>query len=79
MDIIREQGVAPEAVLRRTVDFYGADKVMWGSDIGTSSGTYKEMVKRAVDSTALLDERERREVLHDTGLRIFVGSNEMAA
>jgi predicted TIM-barrel fold metal-dependent hydrolase len=79
MDIIREQGVAPEAVLRRTVDFYGADKVMWGSDIGTSSGTYKEMVKRALDSTALLDERERRKVLHDTGLRIFVGSNEMAA
>lgn len=75
MDVIREQGIAPEAVLRRTVDFYGADKVMWGSDIGTSSGTYKEMVERAIASTALLTEDERRQVLHDTGRRVFVGWN----
>jgi predicted TIM-barrel fold metal-dependent hydrolase len=73
MDVIREQGVAPEAVLRRAVDFYGADKVMWGSDIGTSSGTYREMVERALESTALLNEDERRKVLHDTGRRVFAG------
>jgi len=73
MDVIREQGVAPEQVLRRAVDFYGADKLMWGSDIGTSSGTYKEMVQRGIDSTALLNEDERRKVLHDTGRRIFAG------
>ena len=75
MDVIREQGIAPEAVLRRTVDFFGADKVMWGSDIGTSSGTYKEMVERAIDSTRLLDEEERRKVLHDTGRQVFLGWN----
>ncbi len=73
MDVIREKGIAPEAVLRRTVDFFGADKVMWGSDIGTSSGTYKEMVERAVASTALLTEDERRKVLHDTGRKVFGG------
>ncbi|HWW65816.1 MAG TPA: amidohydrolase family protein [Sphingomonadaceae bacterium] len=73
MDIIREQGVSPEAVLRRAVDFFGADKVMWGSDIGTSSGTYKEMVERAIASAALLDDEERRKVLHDTGRRVFAG------
>lgn len=79
MDVIREQGVAPEAVLRRAVDYFGADKVMWGSDIGTSSGTYKEMVERAVASTALLNEQERRKVLHDTGRRVFAGFNSAAA
>jgi L-fuconolactonase len=73
MDFIREKGIPPEAVLRRAVDFYGADKLMWGSDIGTSSGTYKEMVARAKDSTKLLDEEERRKVLHDTGRRVFLG------
>jgi predicted TIM-barrel fold metal-dependent hydrolase len=73
MDVIREQGVAPEAVLRRAVDYFGADKVMWGSDIGTSSGTYKEMVERAIASTVLLNEEERRKVLHDTGRRVFAG------
>jgi L-fuconolactonase len=76
MDVIREKGIAPEAVLRRVVDFFGADKVMWGSDIGTSSGTYKEMVERAVASTELLDEEERRKVLHDTGRRVFLGWDE---
>lgn len=75
MDVIREKGVAPEAVLRRTVDFFGADKVMWGSDIGTSSGTYKELVERAVASTALLTQEEREKVLHDTGRRVFTGWN----
>jgi predicted TIM-barrel fold metal-dependent hydrolase len=73
MDVIREKGIAPEAVLRRAVDFFGADKVMWGSDIGTSSGTYKEMVERAIASTVLLDDEERRQVLHDTGRRVFTG------
>jgi predicted TIM-barrel fold metal-dependent hydrolase len=72
MDVTREQGVAPEAVLRRAVDFFGADKVMWGSDIGTSSGTYKEMIRRAIDSTKLLATDERRQVLHDTGRRIML-------
>ncbi|PZU08028.1 amidohydrolase [Sphingomonas sp.] len=73
MDVIREKGVAPEAVLRRAVDFYGADRVMWGSDIGTSSGTYKEMIARAIDSAKLLTLDERRRVLHDTGRRIMLG------
>ncbi len=73
MDGIRERGVKPEEVLRRAIDFYGADKVMWGSDIGTSSGTYKEMVSRAIDSTSLLSDEERRKVLHDTGRRVFTG------
>lgn len=71
MDVVREQGIAPPAVLRRAVDFYGPNKVMWGSDIGTSSGTYKEMVRRAIASTARLNEEERRKVLHDTGFRVF--------
>ena len=79
MDVIREQGVAPEAVLRRAVDFYGASKLMWGSDVGTSSGTYTEMVERAIASTALLTPEERRKVLHDTGRRVFTGWRGTAA
>ncbi len=71
MDVIREQGIAPEKVLRRTVDVFGPDRVMWGSDIGTSSGTFKEMVERAKASAVLLNEEERRKYLHDVGDRIF--------
>lgn len=71
MDVCFVRDAAPEKVLRRAVDYFGADKVMWGSDIGTSSGTYKEMVARAIESTVLLSDEERRKVLHDTGRRIF--------
>lgn len=71
MDVIREQGLAPEKVLRRTVDVFGPDRVMWGSDIGTSSGTFKEMVERAKASAALLNEEERRKYLREVGERIF--------
>ena len=73
MDASREFGADPAAVLRRAVDFFGADKVMWGSDIGTSSGTYKEMVARAFDAARLLNDVERRKVFHDTGRRILTG------
>lgn len=73
MDVVFNYGLAPEKVLRRAVDYFGADKVMWGSDIGTSSGTYAEMIQRAIASTALLSDEERAQVLHDTGRRIFTG------
>jgi predicted TIM-barrel fold metal-dependent hydrolase len=73
MDVIREQGFDPAKVLRRVVDFYGPDKVMWGSDIGTSSGTYQEMIQRAMESIELLTEEERVKVLHDSGRRMFLG------
>src|SRR5690606_24374378 len=71
MDVIREEGLAPEKVLRRTVDAFGPDRVMWGSDIGTSSGTYKEMVKRAKASAALLSDQERRKYLREVGQGLF--------
>ena len=72
MDVTRERGVSVEHVLRRAVDFYGADKIMWGSDIGTSSGRYDEMVRRGIESTSLLTDQERRSVLHDTGRRVLM-------
>ncbi len=71
MDAIHLKNIAPEDVLRRTVDFFGADKVMWGSDIGTSSGTYKDMIQRARASARHLTADEQRKVMHDTGRRVF--------
>lgn len=72
LDICREAGIPAEKVLRRAADMYGADRIMWGSDIGTSSGTYEDMVQRALDSARLLSESEQRAVFHDTGRRVFV-------
>lgn len=71
LDIYREEGVPATDVLRRAVDIFGADHIMWGSDIGTSSGTYKDMVERMLAATAKLTEAEARAVLHDTGKTVF--------
>ena len=72
LDICREENIPAEKVLRRAVDMFGAEQVMWGSDIGTSSGSYKEMVQRFIDSAVMLSDAEKRAVYHDTGKRVFV-------
>jgi L-fuconolactonase len=72
LDICREAGIPADGVLRRAVDMFGADHLMWGSDIGTSSGTYKDMVQRMLDAAVLLRPEEQRAVLHDTGKHVFV-------
>ncbi len=79
LDICREAGIPAEKVLRRAVDLFGAEHLMWGSDIGTSSGTYKDMVQRMLDASVLLDEAEQRAVWHDTGTRVFVKGGVKAA
>jgi len=71
LDIYREMATPAPEVLRRAVDMFGADRIMWGSDIGTSSGTYKDMVQRVIDATALLTASERHAVLYETGKTVF--------
>lgn len=78
LDTCREMGIPANKVLRRAVDLYGADHVMWGSDIGTSSGTYKDMVQRMIDASDLLTPEEQRAVWHDTGRRAFAKGGHKA-
>ena len=79
LDICREAGIPADKVLRRAVDMFGADRIMWGSDIGTSSGTYKDMVQRMLDASVLLNPQEQRAVWHDTGRRVFIKGGVKAA
>lgn len=72
LDLCHAAGASPQRLLRRAVDLYGASRVMWGSDIGTSSGTYASMVQRLFEASALLSAEEQRAVWHDTGRRVFV-------
>lgn len=72
LDIYRETHTPADQALRRAVDMFGADRIMWGSDIGTSSGTYQDMVRRILDATALLADSERHAVLYETGKTVFV-------
>lgn len=71
-------GIDSAAFVRRLVDLYGADRVMWGSDFGNTAGTFEDMVARAEAATALLAPAERLAVLHDTGKRVFAGAARRA-
>ena len=72
LDTCREMGIPADKVLRRAADLFGADHLMWGSDIGTSSGTYADMVQRMIEASHLLTAHEQALVFHDTGRRVFV-------
>jgi L-fuconolactonase len=73
LDLIREAGMAgtEAAFVRRLVDVYGADRILWGSDAGNSSGSYAGMIARIVQATARLTAAERQAVLHDTGRHVY--------
>ncbi len=60
----------PSAV-RRYVDVFGADRIMWGSDYGNTQGEFPEMVAKARAAVAKLTPQEQKKVLHDTGKRVF--------
>ncbi|WP_429523360.1 amidohydrolase family protein [Paraburkholderia youngii] len=58
-------------VVERVVRSFGADRVMWGSDIAQSKGEYKDMVQLAKDSASSLSEADQRKVLHTTAERVY--------
>ena len=69
---LAKAGVAAPALLRHVVDVYGADRVMWGSDIGHTPGSYASQVSAGIEAVAQLNAEEQRKVLRDSGLRVFV-------
>lgn len=72
LDILQEAKLSAPDFVRRLVDVYGADHVLWGSDAGNTAGSYKELVGRIVAATAKLNDSEKRKVLYDTGKGVFV-------
>ena len=66
-----------EDYVRRLVDVYGADHVLWGSDAGNSFGSYKELVERVVASASKLNDAEKRKMLHDTGASVFINGGKL--
>ena len=69
-------GVEASALVRRMADMFGADRLVWGSDVGQSMlWDYARKVAMARDAASLLDASETRAFLHDNAARIYgVGS-----
>jgi L-fuconolactonase len=71
MDKLQDQGIPAAGFLRHAVDVFGAGRIMWGSDMGNTPGTYPEMIARARAAGARLTAAEQRAVFHDTGRSVF--------
>ena len=69
--ILEEAKIPERPYLRFLVDRVGARRILWGSDIGTSGGSYLELVQRGRAATGNLTDAEQRQVLRETGMTVF--------
>lgn len=70
-NIFEEAGVDSADFLRKAVDVFGAEHIMWGSDQGNTLEAYGSMAERARKAASLLTADERRRVLRETGETLF--------
>jgi L-fuconolactonase len=78
LEALRVVQVSARDALRHYVSVMGADRLLWGSDIGNSAGLYAEMVSRIVSASSGLGKSERRQLLHDTAAAVFVAGGRRA-
>jgi L-fuconolactonase len=60
------EGIDAAPVVARVVAEFGANRVMWGSDVSQSKGSYEYMLDLARRSTALLSDAQRARILSGT-------------
>jgi len=70
--VLEEANIPAIAFVRHIVDRFGAGRILWGSNMGTSAGTYAEMAQRVRLATASLTVAEQRLVLRETGRSVFM-------
>jgi predicted TIM-barrel fold metal-dependent hydrolase len=68
---LADQGLTCAPVVKRMVRAYGAKRIMWGSDVAQSKGTYAEMVRLGREATSLLTADERHHVEYQTARSLY--------
>jgi L-fuconolactonase len=72
MERLVAEDVRPAHIVRRMVDSFGPDRLMWGSDMGQSmKWSYPEKVAMARSATDFLTADEARNFLHDNAARVY--------
>jgi predicted TIM-barrel fold metal-dependent hydrolase len=72
MERLVKAGTRSAELLRRMVDGFGPERLIWGSDVGQSMlWNYAEKVAMAREATELLTAGEARAFLHDNAARIY--------
>jgi L-fuconolactonase len=68
---MKADGVPAMSVVERVVRSFGAERVMWGSDIGQSSGTYADMLALAREAVGTLSASQQSQVLRDSARDVY--------
>lgn len=72
MERLDVENVRAAHLIRRMVDSFGPDRLMWGSDIGQSMlWNYTEKAAMARAAADFLTEEEARKFLHDNAARVY--------
>lgn len=72
MERLVKAGAHTADFIRRMVDYFGEDRLIWGSDVGQSMlWSYEEKVSMALSASDQLNEDEARKFLHDNAFRIY--------
>lgn len=67
---LRARGIDPGGVVSAYAALFGEERLIWGSDITQSAGTYRDMVALALEATGALPEALRRQLLGANAARI---------
>jgi L-fuconolactonase len=70
-DRLEEQHFNSAAFVRVLADRFGAERLLWGSDVGQSPAPYSEKTERLHASAKLLSERERALYFGGTAHRLY--------
>lgn len=71
---LRDEGISFAAFTRRFVNEFGADRVMWGSDVGQTKGAYGSFVADLRSMCEGLSGDEQAWLTHKTAEKVYGGS-----
>ncbi len=73
VDRLNDAKIPLGAFVRRLTDLFGPDRLVWGSDIGQSGGTYAEMAANGREAGAQLNEQEQALFFQGNAAAIYGG------
>lgn len=68
---MHEASIPANEFLEYVVGVYGAEQMVWGSDVGNSEGDFLTFVYHAVDSARGLSLAQQRQLFYDTARTVF--------
>lgn len=68
---LESAGIDTRPVVRRVMDLFGPSRMMWGSDVTQSPGTYEHMASLGRQSVEGLSASEQEQILAGTARRVY--------